>query len=141
MLISIFKGKKDRLDASKRLILKAQKGEILIIVSSMMVFEILEGLEEIGLEFSDDYDIRQWEGFDLVSVDFNVARLGAKIKRSCSLKREQKVDAILLATAVYAKAQVFYTWDEKLIRALEKCSFSQLYDVEVKIPPKKRELF
>ncbi len=143
VLMAIFKREENvngvnRYAAGKRLIERIRRENGLIVVSTLLVFEVLEGLQRLGLPYDDRYDIRRWENFALVSADYTVIKLATDIKRQCSLERKQKVDAVLLATALHSGASAFYTWDNELIERVSRCPSLNL---KVENPPRVRDLF
>ncbi len=146
VLVAYFKNETNvngvnRVASGENLFRKAAKGELLIIVSSLVVFEVAEGLDSIDQDFSDLYDLRRWEGFEIVMVNYEIATLGGKIMRKYDLRRKYKIDALLLSTAAYAKAEKFYTWDNRFIRKIKNSTFEDDYHIQVENPPPVRDLF
>jgi len=146
VLVALFRNETNvnginRVAAGENLFRKAAKGELLIVVSSLVVFEVAEGLDSINQDFSDLYDLRRWKGFEIVMVNYTIATMGGKIMRKYDLRKKYKIDALLLATATYAKAEKFYTWDDDFIRKIKNTTFENDHHIQVENPPHVRDLF
>jgi predicted nucleic acid-binding protein len=113
--VALFEDEEDRGEHIQRLLERAEAGEVRLLVSTITISEVLKGPKANDPPMSE----RKQHTFEeflenpyitLVSVDPAVARRARDIRRDHPKLRTP--DAVQIATALIARAEVLYTYDE-----------------------------
>ncbi len=140
ILLAIFRReeKEGRYWPSRRIVEDAAAGKHIVVISSLSVFEVAE---RFMVEDKIDRMPRfwEWDGIEVVDVSRRISLEAVRIKVKCGMRRNQKVDSLLVATALVMEAEIFYTWDKDLIKKLSTCPY--IYGTKLRVINPPRSLF
>lgn len=134
--VALLDDEDDRAEHVQRLLETAERDELHVLVSTLVISEVTKGPKASDPPMSDEHQ-RTFESYlespfvSLVSVDPAVARRARDIRREHPKLRTP--DAVMVATAIVAGAGTLYTYDEDDLLPLN--ADASLGGLAILVPP------